>query len=202
MTTEREPKAPTKPTGRRYSSVADMLRDQGASKETIGRLAELEKETRVTRQLACLRTAAGLTQDEMANRIGCSQGCISKWESGADEDLTLKVIKDYCQVTEQRVGLIMGKPVGHVEAVKMHAWGLRRHLKALAGLAHGDDDLEQAIQAFFGEAFFNLLDIFEKCQREMPNSGDFEIRLEIQGSHGRSAVAKTADVQCSEPVGV
>lgn len=202
MNTEREPKAPTKATGRRYTSVAEMLREQGANKETLGRLAELEKETRVTRQLACLRTSAGLTQEEMAGRIGCTQGCISKWESGQDEELTLKVIKDYCQITEQRVGLIMGKPVTHVEAVKMHAWGLRRHLTALAAIAHGDGDLEQAIQAFFGEAFFNLLDIFEKCQREMPGSSEFEIRLEVQGSHSRQSVAQMTENKCSEPVGV
>jgi transcriptional regulator with XRE-family HTH domain len=178
--THDETKTPTKPTGRKYASVADLLRGEGASKEVQERVAELEKETRVTRQLACMRTAAGFTQAQLAERLGCSQSCISKWESESDEDLTIKVLSDYCKATGQRIGLMVGKPMGHVEAVKAYAWGLRDRLKALATIARGDGEMEQGLQAFFGEAFFNLLDIFEKCQREMPNSPDFEIRLEIQ----------------------
>lgn len=178
--TENDIKTSTKPTGRKYASVAALLQGEGASKEVQARVAELEKETRITRQLACMRSAAGITQAQMADRIGCTQSCISKWESESDEDLTIKVISDYCRITNQRVGILVGKPMGHVEAVKAYAWGLRDRLKALAAIARGDDQMEKGIQAFFGEAFFNLLDIFENCQRDLPNGGDFEIRLEIQ----------------------
>jgi hypothetical protein len=54
---------------------------------------------------------------------------------------------------------------------------------ALAKIAQKGEDLEKSIQAFFGEAFFNLLDILAQCQGQMPNSqGDkVEIRLEIIG---------------------
>lgn len=179
-TNEHDRKPPTKPTGRKYASVSALLQGEGASKEVQERVAELEKDTRLTRQLACMRASAGITQAQMAEQIGCSQGCISKWESESDEELTIKVISDYCRVTGQRVGLVVGKPMGHVEAVKAYAWGLRDRLKALAAMARGDDQMEKGIQAFFGEAFFNLLDIFENCQRDLPNGGEIEIRLEIQ----------------------
>ena len=49
-------------------------------------------------------------------------------------------------------------------------------------MAHGDSDMEQAIQAFFGEAFFNILTILSKCQNEMPNSKDVQVRMKQIGN--------------------
>jgi hypothetical protein len=48
--------------------------------------------------------------------------------------------------------------------VKAHAAGIRKHLRSLADLAKKHDELESEIQAFFGEAFFNLLHILSECQ--------------------------------------
>lgn len=186
-----EPKSPTKPTGKRYASVAELMRGEEVSKEVIDRVSELENETRITKQLACMRTAAGYTQSEMANLLNVTQGCISKWESGQDEELTVRVLRMYCQSTGQRIGLMMGKPMTHVEGVKACAMGLRERLKSLAAMAHGDGEMERSIQAFFGEAFFNLLDIFESCQRDMPNCEDFEIRLDIQAASPKRVRAAT-----------
>ena len=182
MTPTNEPKSPSKPTGKRYASVADLMRGEDLSKEVVARVGELESETRITKQLACMRAAVGLTQAQMAERLEVTQGCISKWESGQDEELTIRVLRMYCQTTGKRIGLIMGKPMKHVEAVKAFAMGLRDRLKALAAMAHSDGEMERSIQAFFGEAFFNLLDIFENCQRDMPDCEDFEIRLDVQGA--------------------
>ncbi len=58
-----------------------------------------------------------------------------------------------------------------------YALAIRRRLSALAELAQEDEELEPAIQGFFGEAFFNILTILEKCQQEMPGSEDFEIKV-------------------------
>jgi hypothetical protein len=41
--------------------------------------------------------------------------------------------------------------------------------------------LGEDYQAFFGEAFFNLLNIFSECQIELPDGGHFDVRLEIIG---------------------
>lgn len=181
-TTEHDIKTNTKATGRRYASVAQMLRGEGVSKEVRDRVEELGKETRITRKLACMRTMAGLTQAQMAEQIGCSQSCISKWESESDAELTIGVISEYCRVTGQRIGLLVGRPMGHVEAIKAYAFGLRDRLEALAEMANGDQEIEQGIQKFFGEAFFNILGIFENCFKELPSGGDVEVRVEIHRS--------------------
>jgi transcriptional regulator with XRE-family HTH domain len=187
------------PTKERFASVSDMLREQGVSEEVRNRVSSMREQTKVSRQLAELRTRAGLTQTELAERIGCTQSCVSKWESDADENLTLKIIMDYCAATDQRVSLFLGKPMSHVEAVKAYAWGLRDRLKALAALAKdGDDEFEKGIQAFFGEAFFNLLDIFEKCQQELPSGADAEIQIEVQPPKRAEAKLQKATAALAE----
>jgi transcriptional regulator with XRE-family HTH domain len=178
MKTSLEKKDPAKPTGRRYASVADLLKGEGVSVEVGRRVASLAAETRVVQQLVELRARAGLTQAELAKKIGCTQSRISKVEASRDEDLPLGVLRDYVKATNSRISLVCGKPVNHVEAVKAHAFSIKRHLESLADIAKKHDELEPHIQGFFGEAFFNILGILSECQDKMPKSRqDFEMRL-------------------------
>jgi transcriptional regulator with XRE-family HTH domain len=179
MNEEKEKKVGLKPTGRRYSSVTDLLKGESVSKEVIDRFNELASETKITRRLAEMRLLAGLSQEQMAEQLRCTQSAISKLESGRDEDLTIAILRDYSKATGERIGLMFGKPLNHVEAIKAHAFRIRERLTKLASLAHEDEDLEKEIQAFFGEAFFNILSILAKCQERMPNSGDVEVRVQL-----------------------
>lgn len=178
MSAEIEKKAPAKATGRQYRSVSELVKKECLSDEVRDRFAENERETEIVQRLALMRQSAGITQQQMAEKLGVTQSAISKLEAGRDEDLTLAQIREYSKALDQRIGIVFGKPMNHVEAVKAYAIGIRKHLSALASLAHLDDELEQAIQGFFGEAFFNILTILAKCQDEMPNNKRFEIRLE------------------------
>lgn len=180
MDAENTTKTQAKPTGRRYSSVKDLMRGEGVSQEIQTGVAKLASETRVTKQLACMRHAADLTQAQMAKRMGVTQSAISKIEAGVDEDLSLNVIREYCQAADSRIGVMIGKPLNHVEAVKNHFQGLRHHLTALAELTQGDQGLESNIQKFFSEALFNILNIFEKLQPENASNSPYEITVETQ----------------------
>lgn len=175
--------APTKnevaqPTGRRYASVSDLLLKEKGRAEVRAEVASLNAHTVVVRQLVSLRASAGMTQTDLAKKIGCTQSRISKIEASKDEDITLGIIRDYAQATEGQIGIFCGKRISHVEAVKNHALSIRRHLESLADIAQKHDELEPHIQGFFGEAFFNILSILSECQNQMPNTrGDFELRL-------------------------
>jgi hypothetical protein len=59
--------------------------------------------------------------------------------------------------------------MNHVEAVKHHAFAIRDHLSSLAEMADQDGEINQAIQGFFGEAFFKILEILSKCQEQLPS---------------------------------
>lgn len=193
MTTELERPA-AKATGRKYGSVADLMRGEGVSQEVQDKVTELENETRVVLQLAKLRQAAGITQEGMAKFLGVTQSAISKLESGTDAEVTLGEIKGYARATEQRIGVMFGKPLTHVEAVKMNALAIQHHLGRLAQIANRHDELETEIQAFFGQAFFNILTILTECGDKLPGNGkDFEVRIEIvrqEPTRGRATKSK------------
>jgi len=171
-----------KPTGRRYASVLDMLKNEGVSSEICQQVETLNAETKVVRRLVLLRTQAGLTQSDLAKKIGCTQSRISKVEASKDIDLTLGAIRDYVKATNGRINFGFGMPVNHVQAVKAHAFSIKRHLELLADIAKKHDELEPHIQGFFGEAFFNILGILSECHEQMPNSArpEFEMSLSPQ----------------------
>jgi transcriptional regulator with XRE-family HTH domain len=165
---------------------------------------EIENQTRLTELLAVLRQTAGITQEEMGKDLGCTQGAVSKLEAGSDDEVTIGQIKQYSRVIGERISITFGKPMNHVEAVKACALGIKHHLSELAKIAHQDEQLETAIQGFFGEAFFNLLTILAKCQGEMPNNVDFQVRLQTSGMKAlqRSRAKKAASVEaaCGEVI--
>jgi transcriptional regulator with XRE-family HTH domain len=178
MNTETEKKGIPKATGRRYKSVGGLMKKEGLGIEVERAYSEIKATTMITERLAILRQAAGITQEDMAKQLGMTQSAVSKIEAGRDEDLTIRLISEYSRITGQRIGLFFGKPMNHVEAVKAHALAIRQRLSALAALAHKDEQLESHIQGFFGEAFFNILAILEKCQKQMPGNEDFEIKIQ------------------------
>jgi transcriptional regulator with XRE-family HTH domain len=167
-----------KPSGRRYSSVSGLLAGEKICGKVQKEVASRGAEKKIATLLAALRAQAGLTQQELAKKIGRTQGSISKIENTPDRDITLGILQDYSRATGDRVSLTCGKPMNHVEQVKNHAFSMRRHLEALANIAQKHDELQPHIQGFFGEAFFNILSILAECQDRMPKTReDFEIRL-------------------------
>ncbi len=181
-------KSAPKSTGRRYSSVQELIKGERLSTEVSADVKKLWEETRIARVLAGLRCKAGLTQSEMGDRLNRTQGAISKLESGRDEDLTLGEVRAYATVLNERVGLLFGPPMNHVEAIKAHAEAMRRHMHDLAKIAGQDEQLEKEIQAFFGEALFNILTILASSLGQLPDKGD-GIMIQLLGSKSGSAPA-------------
>lgn len=166
-------------TGRRYASVAELIREE-IPLEIQKEIQKLEAESRLTLLLAKLRQKAQLTQNGIGERLHMTQSAISKLEHGSDEELTIKQIQEYIKATGERISLFFGKPPTHVESIKHHALAIKAHLETLAKIANQNEDFEKDIQAFFGEAFFNLLTIMAKCSEQLPNSNkDFELRVQI-----------------------
>lgn len=193
MSTPKNDPKELKSTGKRYNSVEDLLPDSAFPVEVVKDAREHERQSRLTHQLALMRTKAGITQAQMAEHLEITQGAVSKLENGKDDDVTVKHLRIYAKATAQRIGLSVGKPLNHVESIKFHALQVRSHMKELAKLAHNDEELEKGIQAFFGEAFFNILDILSECQNSMPNGDSIQVRFEIQEPKNRlTCTAKAA----------
>jgi transcriptional regulator with XRE-family HTH domain len=180
MKTEREKKVQSPLTGRRYDSVDEFLAGESVASDVRDAVSKLDGGTVVADYLVQARRDAGLTQQQMAEKLHKTQGAISKLESSNDNEITLEEIAEYAGATNQSFSLMIGKPMNHIELVKYHAYGIKQHLSALAKEAHRNEEAEQAVQAFFGEAFFNILVILEKCQQQMPNNS-VQIRMRKVG---------------------
>lgn len=167
MTTTTAPSPPALIEGR-FSSVAALLQAQATPATLKEKFETLQNETHVVQHLTIMRQSAGLTQEEMARLIGVSQSAISKLESSKDEEITLGQIKAYTKAANRRMGLTVGKPLNHVEAVKYHALEIRERLSALASMANKYEEMQKDISAFFGEAFFNILKILGECGNQLP----------------------------------
>ena len=168
-----------KPTGRRYDSIKSLMREEGVPEAIQKKAVELAKARTVGLHLARMRTKAGLTQNDMATRLGVTQGAISKLEAAPNGEITLKNIEQYSLTCGERVSVTFGKRINHVEAVKLHALSIKEHLEALVKIANQDETLEREISGFFGEAFFNILTILSSCNEKLPNgASDYELRVE------------------------
>jgi transcriptional regulator with XRE-family HTH domain len=178
-TAENPEKGIPKTTTRRYASVAALMGGEGVPDEIREAVSELEKETHLTAQLTRMRIQAGLTQEEMAEAVGCTQGCVSKWESGRDEDLDIKTIRAYTKATGQRVGVLIGQPLNHAEAIKIHVAGIQKRLLALAKLSHANGELQAEINNFFGEFCLNIFSVMADASEVLPKNGDVEVRIQL-----------------------
>jgi transcriptional regulator with XRE-family HTH domain len=160
-----------KPQKKSFTSLREMLKDSGAEQELLDAVEDVRHQ-QVTNTLAKMRVAKGLTQKQMAELIGCTQGRISKLETGRDEDLRLKDVLDYARATETGLQIGIGPQPTHVQAIKHHVFALKRHLDELVKLANGGDDgLTKAIQAFLEEeVVFNIALRLGQCLKALPKN--------------------------------
>jgi transcriptional regulator with XRE-family HTH domain len=192
MNAEPKNKSQARPSGRKYDTVDDFVASEGVPREIRDRVSLLKNQTKITLQLALLRQNGGLTQEEMAAHLNVTQSAISKLEAGTDDQLRLAEIAHYAKATGERICLGFGKPLNHMEAVKLHAVSIKRHLEALAKLANQQEELGIEIKAFFGEAFFNMLDILSACADKLPSGPDFDVTVEISNRQCPRGITETA----------
>lgn len=95
-------------TPRRFGSVRELLTspEDAAVRD---RLDALSAQTRLVQELTLMRTRAGLTQAQLAAKMGCTQGRISKIESSLDADLTIGIVQAYASATFSEMELTFRK---------------------------------------------------------------------------------------------
>jgi transcriptional regulator with XRE-family HTH domain len=138
-----------KATGKRYRTVSEMLEDTGTSPEIVDSVKEVESQDLVP-LLTGIRVARGLTQKQVAELIGCSQGRISKLEQSRDLDLRIADVIDYLGAVDGSIWLTIGpKPLA--EHIKLHVRALRQLLEELVALSGDDPSINQGINHFLDE---------------------------------------------------
>jgi transcriptional regulator with XRE-family HTH domain len=170
------------PTGKQYDSIYELMDSESIPQPVKEKVTQLIGESKIATKLAQLRHLAGISQQKMGEALNMTQGNVSKIENSRDDDLTLKQIKEYARVTGERISVMFGKPLTHVQAVQLHAMGLKSHLEELAKIADDHEEMESEIRKFFAEAFVNLFQIMALCNNQLPAGGsgnEVEIKFQL-----------------------
>jgi transcriptional regulator with XRE-family HTH domain len=168
----------SKPKTKPITNVVELIRDI-ADNEFVEELEQVLNERQVLKSLIGKRIAKGVSQGDIAERLGCSQSRVSKLERGTDSDLKLDELAAYGAATGQEFEII-GHRVGSrpVDRVKAYALCIHRELQNLASLAKEDDGIAEGVTGFFGETFFNLVNLLNDAARTLPERPLISIQLD------------------------
>lgn len=152
---------------KKYKNVSEMVNDL-ADKEFKQEYKNHSDRTALSSFLFKLRAKHDITQKEMAKRLDCTQGKISKIENSYDEDLQLKDLIGYAKALNLQLSLgFLKQNRTSADSIKYHALKIKEHLDRLAELPDGDEQLFKGVSGFFGEYFFNMLNMFQKSVEKL-----------------------------------
>lgn len=142
---------------KKFKNVADLIKGLSEGEEFKKKAVKKISENGLGKFLAFLRCDHRLTQGELAQKMGCSQGRISKIESAKDEDLSIKDFQEYGKALglELEVGF-RSKDFRYVDMVKHHAFQMQKYLNRMSDLSKEDDAMESGVLKFHAETIWNV----------------------------------------------
>jgi len=132
---------------------------------------ELEQEVAdkaLAKTLFAMRCSGGITQAEMASRIGCTQSRLSKLENSGTAGIKVGDLIAYAKALGLNLSISFQREMTSVESVKLHAFEIKKHLDHLAELAHRDDAIFDGVKNFYSEYLVNILHLFSESADKLP----------------------------------
>jgi transcriptional regulator with XRE-family HTH domain len=190
-----------------HPSVSDMVRslseDPSFADEFLKRLSGRQ----LIKVLTVLRTRAGLSQQELAEKLHCTQSKVSKLESSNDTDLRFGDLLDYTSAVEHEMRLFL-VPKGRtlLDEVQMHAYMIQRLLHCLIRLAGSDGAMTKGVANFLEEAAWNLTKMAQTAAAALPPTAEesrHPLRVEapdVESEGLASLETETVDDDAFEPI--
>ena len=181
---------------KRYNSVTALTADLTTDKEFKKNLEHSIRRHALSKALFAIRCSKKVSQAEMASRMKCSQGRVSKLEHARDDIVKVKDIAEYASALGLEVSIsFANQDRTAVDSVKYHAFKIKEHLDRLGTLAKKDEKLLEGVSRFFGEALVNLVAIVQssanKLQKRRRRRGELIHISGIPTQHEELDVAQT-----------
>jgi transcriptional regulator with XRE-family HTH domain len=184
----------------KYKDVSQMVRE--TTDETFADAFEqLLRSQRIVKDLMVLRATHGLSQQDVAEKMGCTQSRISKLESSKDVDLALGDLAKYANAVGFRVAVMLEpREITAVGRVKGLAFQIKDQLDRLADLARDDQKIAHGVANFFSEAFFNLVSMLQDSAEKLPcDPKDGEPLISFNIAEGKAEGQTNASDPSSAP---
>jgi len=153
---------------KQYNSVADVLKSMDLPAAQKKRQVEYIKARKLSRLLTVMRAHKKMSQKQAAEKLGWSQGRISKLETKEDRQISVGDLLDYSDALGIEMSLVfMPKRMKIVDRVKMHAFEMIKLLQRLVKLSKGDGKMEQGVAQFHAECMNNLIRMIDDSQKTL-----------------------------------
>jgi transcriptional regulator with XRE-family HTH domain len=152
-----------------YKNIEEMVKglsEDGKFKDDV--LREIRSKG-LSKYLFSLRCESNLTQEQLAEKINCTQSKISKIENSYDNDITVKDLLDYGRTLnlQLQIGYRRRKKVLIVDLIEYHVSKIQEHINNLTSLAGTDISMIKGVSKVLGNAVLELLKVFHSAASKL-----------------------------------
>ena len=179
----------------RYTSVGDAAASLAGDEKVKQQVDEEIRCSQLVNNLLQLRIEKGISQKELAKRIGCDPSKISRLEAGNDLQLKMGDVRQYLLALDVTMNMVFedtSLPVA--EQIKQHVFLIHEKLEQLVKLAKqvdGDEIIINKIHVFCSEVLFNFFSRF----------GDSNKKLCVVSGQGNTALPGSMKIPSDSDTG-
>ena len=153
---------------KRYTNVADILKSMDLPEAQKKRQIEYINTRQLSRLLTVMRAQKKMSQKQASEKLGWSQGRVSKLETKEDRQISIGDLLDYSDALGMEMSLVfLPKKMKIADRVKIHAFEMIKLLQRLVKLSKGDKEMEQGVDQFHDECMNNLIRMIDDSQKTL-----------------------------------
>jgi transcriptional regulator with XRE-family HTH domain len=176
----------------RFSATSDAAAFLADDAHVKGRIESEIACSQMVNRLLQMRVEKGVSQKELARRIGCDPSKISRMEAGNDLQLRVSDVMQYVSALDVQMDIVFEDTSLLVaDRIKRDVCSIHEKLERLVTLARqvdGDEVIINAINSFYKEVLFNFLVRFT----------DSHAQLRIVSVAGKSSLDQNTVVGAEE----
>lgn len=151
---------------KRVTKVSEVVKELSESKFSEEFDEEVKKRG-LSSFLFAIRCHNNLTQQQMADKIGCSQSKISKIESAYDSEISVKDLLDYSKALDLQLEIgFRNSNVKIVDLIKYHTTKIQHYLERLKEIGKKDQKIAEGINKFL----LGFMQFVESCVTDVDSS--------------------------------
>ena len=150
------------------SVIAELCDDDSIVRDVEARMSQ----TRFVAMLTEARARKGMTQKDIATKIGTSVSKVSRFEASNDDDLRIGDAKDYLNALDLEASIaFFDKSMPTTSQIKHYIFEIEKlltHLTSIAKTCDGDRQIVDGISRFRGEVLYNFIIKYMMSGKDFP----------------------------------
>lgn len=145
---------------KKVNDISELAEGLGLDTAGISKVRQRVASRSVSNMLSALRVRCGLTQKELASRMGKTQSAVSKLETASDDDFRLGDIRAYAAAIGFGISIDFTEPMTLAREIRQQLDHFVRLIDRLKEFDSGDAAVSEALDKFKNDMSGKLLDLF------------------------------------------